>query len=201
MRRQAPAPDVTGRTPQLITQEYLDKIDGHSSAFIDKALANASLRGASRRPGQLPPAPGRGDRQQHRRRRPQRGRRHRSLGLPLRPGCRSQRPGAARLRRAGRAGVRAAGNLNVYGSINDGFAPPPATPDDNGLVPVGERKFGQAFTAFGGDIVVPIDGVVLDKGTVFPKDALLNYDMPAQAMKSCPVGTVLPVDVTLLRAR
>ncbi|PSD25455.1 hypothetical protein C7E18_21495, partial [Stenotrophomonas maltophilia] len=26
--------------------------------------------------------------------------------------------------------LRAEGNINVYGSINDGFAPPPSTPDE-----------------------------------------------------------------------
>ncbi len=30
--------------------------------------------------------------------------------------------------------IRAAGNLDVFGSITDGFAPPPATPDDDGWV-------------------------------------------------------------------
>ncbi len=30
--------------------------------------------------------------------------------------------------------IRAAGNLDVFGSISDGFAPPPATPDDDGWV-------------------------------------------------------------------
>ena len=30
--------------------------------------------------------------------------------------------------------LRASGDLNVYGSLTDGFSPPPATPDDNGWV-------------------------------------------------------------------
>ncbi|MGT2493611.1 hypothetical protein ACU4GD_31780 [Cupriavidus basilensis] len=30
--------------------------------------------------------------------------------------------------------IRAGGNLAIHGSINDGFSPPPTTPDDNGWV-------------------------------------------------------------------
>jgi filamentous hemagglutinin family protein len=192
----APAPDVTGRTPQLITQEFLDKIDVHSSAFIDKALANASLSARLAGLGSYHLRPGVeivsktadgdlsvvGDID--------------LSGYRYGPGADRNDPARRGFGEPGVLVVRAGGNLNVYGSINDGFAPPPATPDDTGWYLSEQRKFGQAFTAFGGDIVVPIDGVVLDKGTVFPKDAVLNYDMPAQAMV-LPGGTVVPVDVTL----
>ena len=30
--------------------------------------------------------------------------------------------------------------------------------------------------------MIPIDGVSLDKGTVFPKGAVLNYDLPAEGV-------------------
>ena len=35
---------------------------------------------------------------------------------------------------AGSLTLRAGGDLNIYGSINDGFAEPAATPDDKGWV-------------------------------------------------------------------
>ena len=63
--------------------------------------------GTPRRPGQLPPAPGRGDRErpaEQPERRPHGGRRPRPLGLPLRPRGPPRRSGAARLRRARQAG-------------------------------------------------------------------------------------------------
>ncbi|OEZ32230.1 filamentous haemagglutinin family protein [Variovorax boronicumulans] len=193
----ASAPDVTGHVPQLITQKYLDEIDGHSSAFIDKALANTSLSARLAglgsyhlRPGvEIVSSTGEGDL---------------SVvgdidlsGYRYGPGANRTDPARRGFGEPGVLVIRAGGNLNVYGSINDGFAPPPATPDDKGWYLTEQRtKFGTPFTPDGGDIVVPIDGVVLDKGTVFPKDALLNYDVPAEAM-ALPAGTVLPVTVTL----
>ncbi|MBB1241549.1 hypothetical protein EII47_29210, partial [Klebsiella pneumoniae] len=51
----ASAPDVTGRTPQVITQAYLDQLDADSVAYMNAALANAGLRarlqGYALRPG------------------------------------------------------------------------------------------------------------------------------------------------------
>ncbi len=41
--------------------------------------------------------------------------------------------------------VRAADNLNVFGSITDGFAPPPATPDDDGWTLVSLKPLTAAF--------------------------------------------------------
>ncbi|MHC8327167.1 filamentous haemagglutinin family protein [Pseudomonas sp. LB1P83] len=86
--------------------------------------------------------------------------------------------------------LRAGGDLSIYGSINDGFAPPPATQDDKGwtLLP------GIDFT--GGDIVVPGAGVTLADGTAFPAGTTLNYDVPIKDV-SLAAGTRLPVAVTL----
>ncbi|MCA6112223.1 beta strand repeat-containing protein [Bradyrhizobium cenepequi] len=70
--------------------------------------------------------------------------------------------------------LRAGGDLSIYGSINDGFAPPPLTQDDNGWVLLP----GIDFT--GGDIVVPGIGVTLADGTAFPNGATLNYDLPVK---------------------
>ncbi|MGJ7524741.1 filamentous haemagglutinin family protein [Variovorax sp. GB1P17] len=192
------APDVTGRTPQLITQKFFDDVvDPDNSAFIDKALANTSLSARLAGLGSYHLRPGVeivsktadgdlsvvGD-----------------IDLSAYrygPGANRNDPARRGFGEPGVLVVRAGGNLNIYGSINDGFAPPPATPDDKGWYLTEQRsKFGIPFTPDGGDIVVPIDGVVLDKGTVFPKDALLNYDVPAEAMV-LPAGTVLPVTVTL----
>ena len=92
--------------------------------------------------------------------------------------------------------LRAGGNLNIYGSINDGFGPPPESPDDAGWQLVQGRLGSQGITAFGGDLVVPIGGVKLEAGTMFPTGSKLNYDLPV-APVTLPAGTVLPVAMTL----
>ncbi|WP_197488242.1 filamentous hemagglutinin family protein [Bordetella ansorpii] len=94
--------------------------------------------------------------------------------------------------------LRAGGNLNIHGSINDGFAPPPDTPDDKEgwLLVEGRYNPTTGQTPFGGDLVIPVDSVTLDTGTVFPAGRALNYDLPAQAA-TLPAGTELPVGVTL----
>ncbi|WP_231602396.1 filamentous haemagglutinin family protein [Herbaspirillum chlorophenolicum] len=196
----APLPDVTGNTPQLVTQAYLDGIDTDSQAYINAALANTNLAGRLAGLGSYHLRPGveivsnkitnpggdltvSGDLD--------------LSGYRYGPGANRLDPA---LRGYGEPGVlvlRAAGNINVYGSINDGFAPPPATPDDKGwYLTEGRNASGKGETPFGGDIVIPIDGIVLEAGTLFPKNATLNYDVPV-AGAILPAGTVLPVDVTL----
>jgi filamentous hemagglutinin family protein len=91
---------------------------------------------------------------------------------------------------SGNLTLRAGGDLNIYGSINDGFAPPPDTQDDKGWVLLP----GIDFT--GGDIVVPGAGVTLADGTAFPAGTILNYDVPLKGM-TVVAGTRLPVAVTL----
>ncbi|MBJ2248146.1 filamentous haemagglutinin family protein [Pseudomonas haemolytica] len=86
--------------------------------------------------------------------------------------------------------VRAGGNINIYGSINDGFAPPPATPDDNGWV------LTPGLQGFGADVIVPGPGVVLANGSAFPTGKTLNYPLPIQAT-TLAQGTVLPTQGTL----
>lgn len=190
----ADLPDVSGERPQLITQAYLDVIDGHSQAFINAALLNTGL--SSRlaglgddyhlRPGveiisnaETNPA----------------GTLTVAGDLDLsgyRYGPEANRDVAA-LRGYGEPGVlvlRAAGDLNIHGSINDGFAPPVETIDDNGWI------LSEGSTPYGGDIVIPIDGVVLDAGTTFAAGVTLNYDVPLTAMRLAS-GTLLPIDVTL----
>ncbi|SEH32920.1 filamentous haemagglutinin family protein [Magnetospirillum fulvum] len=189
----AAAPDVTGSTPQLITKGYLDIIDGHSQTFINAALGNTALgaRLAGLGPYHLRPGveitsnavtnPNGdltvvGD-----------------LDLSgYRYGPQSDRNNPA-LRGYGEPGVlvlRAAGNLTIHGSINDGFAPPSTTPDDAGWV------LSEGTLPFGGDIVVPGDNLVLDTGTTFQAGVTLNYAVPVAAM-TLPTGTILPVDAVL----
>ncbi|WP_185546103.1 filamentous hemagglutinin family protein [Variovorax sp. KBW07] len=201
--------DVSGFKPQLITQGYLDEIDGHSQLFVDAALRNTALgsrlSGLGRyhlRPGveivskisadnpngdltvdgdldfsgyRYGPDANRGD--------PAR----RGFGDPARRG----------FGEPGRLAIRATGNLNIQGSINDGFAPPAATPDDSGWVLTEARGPNNSpSTPFGGDIVIPIDGVSLEPGTRFPAGSTLNYSVDVGAM-TLPAGTVLPVAVVL----
>ncbi|MHC8339674.1 filamentous haemagglutinin family protein [Pseudomonas sp. HLT2-19-2] len=86
--------------------------------------------------------------------------------------------------------IRAGGNLDIYGSINDGFAPPPETVDDAGW------KLVSGVQPFGAPLVVPGTGVTLAEGTLFPAGATLNYDLPIQAT-TLVSGTLLPTQATL----
>ncbi|NMK50596.1 filamentous hemagglutinin family protein [Achromobacter sp. Bel] len=193
----AAAPDVTGKRPQEVSQGYLDGIDLQSQSFMAAALGNpalaARLSGLGNyhlRPGvEVVSATPDGD-----------------LSVVgdidlsnYRYGPNADRMTPAR-RGYGEPGVlllRAGGNLNIYGSLNDGFAPPPDSPDDGSGWQLVEGRVGsQAVTPFGGDLVVPIDGVTLEAGSAFPAGSTLNYDLPASAAR-LPAGTVLPVAMTL----
>jgi Filamentous haemagglutinin family outer membrane protein len=197
----ATVPDVHGNRPQLITQAYLDVIDGDNIAFIDAALGNSALSTRLAGLGSYHLRPGveivgkvsadnpRGD-----------------LTVVgdidlsgYRYGPQANRIDADQ-RGFGEPGAlvfRAAGDLSIYGSINDGFAPPPTTPDDKGWrLTKGVDGFGLGMTPYGSDIVVPIDGLQLEAGTTFPAGATLNYDVPVRAA-TLPIGTTLPTQVTL----
>ncbi|WP_455883790.1 filamentous haemagglutinin family protein [Pseudomonas putida] len=97
------------------------------------------------------------------------------------------------LTEAGSLTLRAGGDLNIYGSINDGFAAPPETDDDNGWV----LRAGIDYT--GGTVVVPGSGVTLADGTLFPAGVTLNFDVVTKAL-FLPAGTRLPVAATLSQA-
>jgi len=86
--------------------------------------------------------------------------------------------------------MRAGGDLDIYGSINDGFAPPPETPDDNGW------QLTPGYIAYGGDVVVPGPGVTLANGTEFAAGKTLNYDLPIGVTQFA-AGTQLPVQGVL----
>ncbi|EPS7393861.1 TPA: filamentous hemagglutinin family protein, partial [Pseudomonas aeruginosa] len=91
---------------------------------------------------------------------------------------------------AGSLAIRAGGDLNIYGSVTDGFAPPPETDDDQGwLLLAGQDRLG-------GDRVVPTAGVRLDDDSFFPAGKTLNFELPIKAM-TLAAGTLLPVEAVL----
>jgi filamentous hemagglutinin family protein len=190
---------ASGRPYQVITQAYLDGIDLQSRAFINAALVPGNNLLQNKLAGlynatygnvlHLRPAveivsatPGddlvvQGDIDLS-------GYRYASLN-PF-----TQQTTVYGSGEVGKLALRAGGDLNIYGSITDGFAPPPKTQDDNGWLLLS----GIDFT--GGNIVVPAAGVTLADGTTFPAGSVLNYAVPIKAV-SLVAGTRLPVSATL----
>lgn len=97
---------------------------------------------------------------------------------------------------AGALVLRAKGDLELFGSITDGFDTTQlkATPDDEGwILPKGRIPWG-------GDLVVPHgQTVTLATGTFFQSGRTLNYDLPMQAM-SLKADTRLPATAQLTEA-
>ncbi len=192
----ADLPDVSGYRPQLITQAYLDRIDGDSQAFIDAAQGNAALGSRLAGLGRYHLRPGVeivSDKLANP---------HGDLtvdgdldfsGYRYGPDANRGDPARRGFGEPGRLAIRAAGNLNINGSINDGFAPPSATPGDSSWV------LTTGTSNFGGDIVVPIDGVKLESGTIFRAGAVLNYPVTVvtDGGMPLPAGTLLPADAVL----
>lgn len=197
----ASAPDVHGHRPQVINQQWLDTVvDPDNSQWMNAALVNTGLQQRTAALGSYRLRPGvqivartssdnpRGD-----------------LVVAgdidlsgYRYGPQSNRLDPAR-RGFGESAalvLRAEGDINVYGSINDGFAPPPANPDEDGWVLLEGRSSGTPNTAFGGDLIVPGEGVQLQRGTEFRAGATLNYALPFEAV-TLPAGTVLPTEMRL----
>lgn len=191
-------PAVSGRPYQVIDQAYLDRIHLDSTAFINAALANtdllqgklAGLNNATYadafhlRPGveiASKTADGdlvvQGDLDLS-------GYRYASLNPH------TQKTSVYGSGESGNLVLRAGGNLDIYGSINDGFAPPPETVDDSGW------KLVAGVQPFGGDVIVPGAGVTLAEGTQYPVGATLNYDLPIQAA-TLASGTLLPTQAIL----
>jgi len=100
---------------------------------------------------------------------------------------------------SGALALRAGGDLNIYGSINDGFAPPPGTPDDDGwlLTRTDYAAGAPRGLAFNSEIVVSRTGLVLAHNTAFRSGKTLNYDLPIQSATMI-AGTRLPVEATVL---
>lgn len=191
-------PAASGRPYQVIDQAYLDGKDKDSTAFIKAALNNSDLM--QRKLAGLNNA-------------------RYADAFHLRPGVEivsatadgdlvvqgdldlsgyryasvnphTQKTDVYGSGEAGALTLRAGGDLSIYGSINDGFAPPPPTQDDKGWVLLP----GIDFT--GGDIVVPGAGVTLADGTAFPAGTKLNYDLPIKGV-TLAAGTRLPVAAVL----
>ncbi|MGV8866542.1 MAG: filamentous hemagglutinin family protein [Janthinobacterium svalbardensis] len=192
---------ASGRPYQVINQAYLDSKHADSTAFIDAALANTNLRNGKLaglataayadalhlRPGVdiVSKTPDgdlvvQGD-----------------LDLSnMRYASLNPRFQATNVRGSGEVGsllLRAGGDLSIYGSINDGFAPPPATKDDKGWILLPGRDIN------GSDIIVPGKGVTVADGTLFPGGIALNYDLPLKGFNLL-ANTRLPVAVTLDQA-
>ncbi|MDF3833299.1 filamentous hemagglutinin family protein [Cupriavidus basilensis] len=208
----ADQPDVSGYRPQLITQAYFDGtyingtyrpgIDADNQAFMNAALSNGALGSRLAGLGDYHLRPG-VEIVSNRLTNP-----HGDLtivgdldlsGYRYGPDANRGDPARRGYGEPGALVIRAGGNLNIYGSVNDGFAPPAGTPDDKGWVLAEERYTLGGNYRFGGDVVIPIDGVSLDIGTRFPAGSTLNYNVPVGAM-TLPPGTVLPVDAILAGA-
>ncbi|MCT9813140.1 filamentous hemagglutinin family protein [Acidovorax sp. Be4] len=105
----------------------------------------------------------------------------------------AQRTGQHGSGEAGALVLRAAGNLEIFGSVSDGFDGSllGASPDDKGwILPAGRMPFG-------GDLIIPHAGLAtLDAGTVFKSGRTLNYDLPVAGL-TLPEGTALPVAMPL----
>jgi hypothetical protein len=202
-----PNPTVTGRPNQIITQAYLDNIDANGSMpFMTNALANADLQARLAgltnfgtafhlRPGvEIASSSPNGDLTVQG-----------DLDLSgYRYGPNADRNPSSATYGAGEPGVlviRAGGDLNIYGSITDGFGKPVATPDDNGwvLIPPSTANFSATLGTepFGFDTVVPL-GVTLAAGTTFGLTTL-NFAAPLMAgvLKA---NAVIPTAVTLASA-
>ncbi|RON99419.1 hemagglutinin [Pseudomonas moraviensis] len=194
-------PAASGRPYQVIDQALFDRIDVDSTYFIDAALANTDL--LQRKLAGLNNATY-------------------ADAFHLRPGVEivsnrsdgdllvegdidlsryryaslnphTQKTAVYGSGESGSLVMRAGGNLDIHGSLNDGFAPPPETVDDAGW------KLLPGVQPFGGDLIVPGSGVTLAEGTQFPSGTTLNYDLPIQA-STLASGTVLPTDGTLAEA-
>ncbi|KAF1016905.1 MAG: hypothetical protein GAK31_00164 [Stenotrophomonas maltophilia] len=198
----AATPDVSGHRPQLVTQQWLDSVvDPDNQAWMNAALGNAGLGARLAALGPVRLRPGveivgqvsaenpdgdltvRGDLD--------------LSGYRYGPGADRRDPARRGFGESAALVLRAAGDINVYGSINDGFAPPPANPDESGWL-LGETRDsnGTAITPLGGDVVVPLDGVSLQAGTRYPQGAVLNYAIPF-VQGDVPAGSVLQQAVQL----
>ncbi|ALR20902.1 filamentous haemagglutinin family protein [Sphingobium baderi] len=163
----------------VINQALMDGIHADSDAFINAAIGNAALLGRMAglrayadafhlRPGvELVSAAGEslsvsGDLNLA-------GYRYASLNVD------TQRTAVYGSGEAGVLLVRAADDLNIFGSITDGFAEPARTPDDNGwvLYAGGQNATSNAWPA---DYHVP-RAMRLGAGAVLPLGAVLGYDI------------------------
>ncbi len=193
--------DVRGNRSQLVTQQWLDQVvDPHSVAWIDGALANPDLQQRTAALGDVRLRPGV---QVVARRSDANPEGDLTIagdidlsGYRYGPDANRADPSRRGFGESASLVLRAEGNINVYGSINDGFAPPPSTPDEGGWQLYEGRNGSAGHTPFGGGLVVPVDGVKLQPGTEFQAGTRLNYDVPVESA-TLPVGTVLPAPMVI----
>lgn len=189
----APAgtPGDDGKPIQTVDQTYLDAIHGKSTAFMNAAFGNDDLQGRLAglraygdayhlRPGvEIASATSDGnlvvtgdiDLSGYR------------YGPGIDPAVRgSGEPGALLL--------RAGGDLTIKGSINDGFAPPSRTPDDNGWGVTG--LLAEDFTT---TIPTLLQGSAFGNSTTLPFSfgQSFGFDITARDF-SVPVGLVIPFE-------
>jgi len=189
------APDATAADPdQLITQAYLDTINMDSQAFINAAETNADLQsrlagltafGAAYhlRPGvEIDSATPNGDL---------------TVSGDINLAGYRYGPGVnPAVYGSGEPGVlilRAGGNLNVNGSISDGFGTPPATPDDNGWQLLPGTTLASNLDA---PESITLIGNASGTATTFSTSAgALSYAIPIRAT-NLNANTVVPIAVT-----
>ncbi|WP_155255017.1 filamentous haemagglutinin family protein [Bradyrhizobium elkanii] len=89
--------------------------------------------------------------------------------------------------------VRAAGDFKINGSINDGFAPPPKSPDAlTVLIPAG--------TMLGSNYTVTMDDVIIGNGSTIPSNGTINLELnlvDGRIVQSPNAANPLPVAMTL----
>jgi filamentous hemagglutinin family protein len=90
--------------------------------------------------------------------------------------------------------LRAAGNLDVYGSISDGFAHPPVTPDDSYFV-----LYSGTPEANGQNVVLPVPLTLVQAQYSNTTPLVLNYPITVTG-NALDAGTVLPTGLTLSAA-
>ncbi len=173
----------------VIDQAYLDGLNADSAAFINAALQNGDLRNRVAglaaygsafhlRPGVAITSDGdlstKGDLDFS-------GYRYGPNANPAVLG--SGEPGVLV--------VRAAGDLKINGSINDGFAPPPASPDAVTVLASGTLS---------ADYTVKTGGVVLGNGSTISSDGTINMALQldnGSITESPSAANPLPVAITL----
>ncbi|OYU88227.1 MAG: filamentous hemagglutinin [Bradyrhizobiaceae bacterium PARB1] len=195
-------PMADGKPTQIVTQAYLDSLHADSQQFMSNALGNGALTSRLAGLGAYSLRPGvevvsrtadgsltvQGD-----------------LDLS---GYRYGPDAVSGPRGAGLAGalvLRAGGNLNIFGSITDGFLPPPevrngSANDDNGWV----LQSGTAQNNT--DLILPraitLWGTASGTTTTIPvgSAASLNYDLPVRAGARLRLGVVVPMDFAVTAA-
>ena len=182
----------------IIDQAYMNAIHADSTAFIDAALLNGALRGRIAgltaytnafhlRPGVEIASTGKltisGDIDLS-------GYRYNSLN-PL-----TQKTGVYGSGEAAALTIRAGGDLDVKGSINDGFAPPPGTPDDKGWL-------SSIVTFPGGVVTAPYNlpaGAIVPKGATFATGTVLDFDAKFERVVMAEAGRPTTVRFNLAEA-